>query len=104
MALNSLGRGIVLVPPRKTALLAVQKNAQFAWVPYMGTVVKAAGPSTVIGTIILPVANEAEAEKIVASVKRSTDNAGNLSLSFEKGGKTSSYLFRKEADGLVLKQ
>ncbi len=103
MALIPSVEGAFSFRPGKHAVLAVQKNAQFAWVPYMGTVVKAVGPRTVLGTIVLPVTNDAEAEKIAASVKRSADGAGNLTLSFEKDGKKSSYTFRKEADGLVLK-
>ena len=102
MALIPVADVPVALRPGKHAILAVQKNAQFKWVPYLGTVVKAAGGRTVMGTVILPVAGEAEAEKIVKTVKKTTDAAGNSALSFEKDGKTYIYRFRMGAEGLVM--
>jgi hypothetical protein len=102
MALIPVVEGSFTLRQGKHAILAVQKNARFAWVPYIGAVVKAASERTVMGTVILPVANDAEAQQIVKSVKKATDNAGNYTLSFEKGGKTYSFRYKKGADGLVM--
>jgi hypothetical protein len=56
----------------------------------------------VIGTIILPVSGESEAETVRATVKLSPDRDGNLILSFSGAGKTYSYRFIRGRDGLVL--
>ncbi len=102
MALIPVTDGDCSFRPGRHAILAVQKNAQFKWVPYTGTVLKASGDRTVIATVILPVSSDTEAEQIVRSVKKSTDSAGNYSLSFKKGGKTYSYRYGKDGDGMLL--
>jgi len=63
---------------------------------------KASKENTLIATIILPVADENEAQQISRSVIKSTDSNGNYTLSFSKGGKKFRYLYRKGADGLIL--
>jgi len=75
---------------------------KFFWVPYFDTVVRAKDTKTVIGTIILPVEDDGEARKIVKSVRMSSDGAGNLTLSFRKGGRTYRYRYENGADGLIL--
>lgn len=80
----------------------VNATRNFFWVPYFDTVVKAKTAETIIGTIVLPVANEAEASEIARSVKRSANASGGLTVSFAKAGKTYSYTYNKGADGLVL--
>ncbi len=102
MALIPVSASACTFRPGRHAILAVQKNASFKWVPYVGEVLKAQGDRTVLATIILPVADDAEAQKIVKSVKKSTDSAGNYSLSFENGGKTLNFRYKKAADGLVM--
>ncbi|MDP2982429.1 MAG: heparinase II/III family protein [Candidatus Latescibacter sp.] len=88
--------------PGKHAILAVQKTAAFKWVPYIGTVLKATKEDTVMAAVILPVANDAEAEGIVKSVRKSFDGSGNYTLSFAKSGKTYTYKYKKGPDGLVM--
>lgn len=102
MAMMPVSEGNCTFRPGRHAILAVQKNASFKWIPYMGEVLKAQGNRTVLATVILPVTDDAEAQKIVKSVKKTTDSAGNYSLSFQKGGKTYSYSYKKGADGLLL--
>jgi len=82
----------------------VNASRNFFWVPYFGTVLKARNTETVMGTIILPVDNDSEAVEIVKSVKRTIDGSGNLTLSFVKGGRTYSYLYKKNSEGLVLEK
>ena len=84
----------------RLAILMAQSNAQFKWVPYFGTVVKAEKEKTVIGTIILPVADEKEAASIAGSVKKSNEGSG-LTISFVKNGKTFTYKYKNSPDGLV---
>ena len=75
-----------------------------AWIPFFGTVVSAAGERTVIATIILPVKDDAEAQKTVESAKQSRDGSGNLTLSFTRNGKTYTYTYKKMDEGLVLEK
>ena len=82
----------------------VNATRRFFWVPYFGTVVTANNANTVIGHIILPVEDAAEAGAIAGSAKCSSDSSGNLTLSFVKAGKTYSYTYQKGADGLILKR
>jgi hypothetical protein len=102
MALIPVTEGNVTLRPGRHAILAVQKNAAFKWVPYIGTIIRAAEERTVLATIVLPVRDDAEAGQIVQSVKKSFDAAGNYSLSFRKDGKTYRYRYKKAEAGLVL--
>ena len=101
MALIPVVEGEFTLRQGKHAILAAQKNASFRWVPYFGTVVKAQKTSTIIGTIILPVDNDSEAQEIANSVKRSTDSSGNLTISFAKDGQEYNYTYIKGKEGLV---
>ncbi|MFC1692876.1 heparinase II/III family protein [Candidatus Latescibacterota bacterium] len=102
MALIPLINSSFTFRPARHAYLALQKTAQFQWIPYNGTVLNASGNRTVIAHIILPVADDNEAQKIMNSAERSVDSSGNLSISLTKAGKTYNYLFKKGIDGLFL--
>ena len=82
--------------------LPVKRNYYFSWIPYFGTVLEAKSKYTVIGTLVLPVENQGEAQTVADSVRRSTDSSGNLTLTFEKCGITNSYRFEMGTDGLLL--
>lgn len=102
MALIPAVNGQFTFRPGKHAYLPVQKEAKFSWIPYFGTITEAAESKTQIATIILPVENEAEAAGIATTVKRRTDDSGNLTLSFKKDGNIHTYHFLLKKDGLVL--
>jgi len=85
------------------AYLAVFKQSTFEWIPYTGTVVKASGGKTNLAHVILPAQDDAEAKKITASIRRTMDDAGNLTLTFEKAGKKFRYVFGKTESGLTLR-
>ena len=111
--LNGDGGKMALIPvtgddftnrPGRHACQPVNATRNFFWVDYFGTVVKAQDTKTIIGTVILPVKDDSEAKKIVKSVKRTVDSAGNLKLSFKKGGKTYRYMYNNGSDGLVLEK
>ncbi|MHB9027170.1 MAG: heparinase II/III domain-containing protein [Candidatus Latescibacterota bacterium] len=101
MALIPVVDGGFMLRSGRHAILAADRNSSFRWVPWFGTVVSSGSQRTVIGTVILPVSGDAEAEKIMASVKRSLDRDGNLTLSFSGAGKTYSYRFKNGRDGLI---
>ena len=103
MALIPVVDGAFSFRPGRHAYEAVFKQSDLEWIPYNGTVVKASGEKTLLAHVILPVQDDAEAKKITASVRRSFDGAGNLTVSFEKAGKKYSYVFGKSGEGLVLK-
>jgi len=94
--------GDFTIRPGRHAILMAQKNASFRWAPYFGTVVKALNEQAIIVTVVLPVENESEAQRIAKSVKRTVDRNGNLTVSFEKGGKGFTYRFQKGKDGMAL--
>ena len=73
--------------PGRHPYLPVRKDASFQWIPYVGTVVTAKKEKTDIVTLVLPVSGEAEAESVAKSAACSTDGQGNLTVSFESGGK-----------------
>jgi hypothetical protein len=102
MALIPVVDGGFTIRNGRHACQPVNGARNFFWVPYFGAVVKAKAAETLIVTIILPVENEDEAQSIAKSVDRRIDNAGNLSLSFEKDGRTYAYSYKKGAEGLVL--
>jgi len=103
MAVIPAVQGEYTLRPGKHAILMAQRDATFRWVPYFGTVTRAAGERTVIGTVILPVENEREASEIAGSVVLKTDRSGTLTLSFERGAESFTYVFTPSKDGLVLK-
>jgi hypothetical protein len=102
MALIPVIDGEFIIRTGRHAILMAQRDAQFRWVPYFGTVVKAKNEKTLIGSIILPVDDESEAEKIVGSLKSTIDSSGNMSLVFMKAGKEYRYSYKNGRDGLVL--
>jgi hypothetical protein len=80
----------------------VNATRPFTWIDYFGTIVKSNKENTIIATIILPVADDNEAQQICRSVNKSTDNSGNFLLSFNKGGRKFIYSYTKDKDGLLL--
>ena len=102
MALIPVIDGGFTFRPGRHAYQALQKQADFQWIPYNGTVLKAKGTKTVIAHIILPVKDDSEAHSIVTSGKTSCDSQGNCSLSFSYHGKSYNYVFKYDKDGFVL--
>jgi len=80
----------------------VNATRPFTWIDYFGTIVKSNKENTIIATIILPVADDNEAQQILRTVNKSTDNSGNFSLSFNKGGRKFTYSYRNDKNGLLL--
>jgi hypothetical protein len=104
MALIPVTEGNTVLREGRHACQPVNATINFFWVPYFGAVVTAQGEKTIVGTIILPVADENEASMIAGSAKKAVDSAGNFTLSFAKDGKTFSYTYKNTADGLVLEK
>ena len=95
--------------------LPVKKSARLEEIPYVGVVIDADESTTDIFTIIVPVVDEHEAEKIVRSLSTSVSSTMNMvrtrasrkntvALQFEKGGSVHQYRFTKEegAEGRIL--
>jgi hypothetical protein len=102
MALIPVIDGGFTFRPGRHAYQALQKQADFQWIPYNGTVLKAKGTKTVIAHIILPVKDEKEARAVMKSAKRSFGKDGTFNLSFSINGTGHSYIFKEKTDGLVL--
>ncbi|MHB9030152.1 MAG: heparinase II/III domain-containing protein [Candidatus Latescibacterota bacterium] len=103
MALIPVTENAFAFRPGRHAYMPVFKQSTFEWIPYMGTTVTATEEKTVLAHVILPVEDDAEARSIVASVRRSLDSAGTLTLAFEKTSKKYRYIFEKSPDGLALR-
>ena len=84
--------------PGRHPYLALQREANFQWLPYTGTVLSATGERTILAHVILPVNNETEAATVAKTVKIS----GDFILSFEYRGKKEEFRFKREGAGLVL--
>ena len=81
---------------------AARNEGDFKWVPYFGTVLKAASATTIVPTVILPVEDKSDALAIRKSMQFGTDGT-NYSLSFDWRGETMRYEFVNDGKGLVLR-
>ena len=79
----------------------VNATRGFFWIDYFGTVVEAPGTDNLVGAIVAPVENAAEAQRIADSVKLDR-SGGGATLSFTRAGRTYTYTYDKTGDGLVL--
>ena len=102
MALIPVTEGDYCFREGKNPFLPVQKNAAFQWIPYFGTVLHAKNEKTIVATLVMPVEEKTEALKIVESIERKIDDAGNMILSFKHNGNFYSYTFKETRDGLIL--
>ncbi len=104
MALIAVADDPVRYVPDSHAYLPIQKDATLRKIPYVDTELTTSGTETMISTIVLPVANEAEAREVSQSVKRTVDRDGNLTLSFTAKNQSHEYRYEKSDEGLVLAQ
>ena len=87
------------------AFQRVREGTDFAWIPYFDTVITARNERTVLGSIILPVADEGEAARICDSVSRKGNGRDSLEIAFSYGGKRYTYMYswvNGEKEGLLL--
>ena len=82
----------------KHPVLPIKKSARYSTISYFGTVLEAQKKRSVILTVILPVEDVKEAEKLAKSVKLNIDSSGNLGLAVSRH----SWVFKMSKDGLVL--
>jgi hypothetical protein len=104
MALIPVVDGDFAFRPGRHACQPINVAMDFFWVPYFGTVVEAKEAKTVMGTVIVPVADSGEAAEVAKSIERSADGAGHLTLSFAHRGGRHSFAFKNTPDGLVLEK
>jgi hypothetical protein len=88
----------------KHAMQYVNATKDFFWIDYFDTEIKTKSNKTVVATIILPVENVQEAQKIANSKNITSDKSGNLSVSFSKNGINYKYEFDLIDNGLQLKK
>ncbi|MFA6471320.1 MAG: heparinase II/III family protein [Candidatus Latescibacterota bacterium] len=101
MALIPVCDGKFTFKPGNHAVMLAVKKADFFRVPYTDISIIAKKDRTIIGAVILPVADDNEARRILSTVKRKTDADGNMILSFEKEKKKYSYTFKNTSGGLI---
>lgn len=91
-----------IITPGRHACQYINATNKFFWVDYFDTVIHSQKDRTTIATIILPVEDAAEAQKIVASKRIKSDGAGNLTLTFSKNGKSYIYKYSNNKNSLIL--
>ncbi|MBT6762997.1 MAG: hypothetical protein HOA90_00540, partial [Prolixibacteraceae bacterium] len=87
----------------KHASQFINATNDFFWVDYFDIEINSSKEKTDVATIILPVKNMDEAQKIVSTKELRIDNSGNLTISFSANGEKHSYEFENRKGGLVLK-
>jgi hypothetical protein len=104
MALIPVVNQTFTITEGKHASNPVNATRSFGWINYFGTIVKVDKDKTIIATIILPVNDENEAQKISKSIIKIIDNKGNYTLSFSKAGKQYKYVYKNDNEGLLLEK
>ncbi|GAB1453847.1 hypothetical protein MASR2M47_39030 [Draconibacterium sp.] len=104
MALIPVVEQAFKIQPGKHAMQYVNATKDFFWIDYFDAEIKAKSENSIVATIILPVENVQEAQKIAGSKKVSTDKSGNLSVSFSRKGSNYKYDFELTESGLQLKK
>ena len=79
----------------KHAMQYVNGTKDFFWIDYFDTVIKSQSEKTIVATVILPVANLQEAQKIAGSKKMTSDKSGKISISFSRKGNICKYEFER---------
>ncbi len=97
-----LGNNFTIID-EKIPTIPVMEGARLEWLPYVGTVTKATSTSTIIVTIVVPVANREEAGKLVQNAKVSRLNASELEVTMTGSAGNFRWTFEKEKDGFVLR-
>jgi len=82
----------------KHAFQRIREDTDFEWIPYFDVSMKARDERTVIGTIILPVDDADDAERIARSAKIESDTHGSVFISFIDNGKRYTYEYKPEEE------
>lgn len=104
MALIPVSEQDFNITPGRHACQFINATNKFFWVDYFDTIIHSQKNKTTVATLILPVKNVTEAQKIVASKRIKKDAAGNLAVSFSKNGKRYNYQYVNTEYGLTLKE
>lgn len=87
----------------KHPYIPVKEEGIMTWIPYFETVTKAKVNTSVIASIIVPVNDIADAERIQRSAKLIQVNPGQLEVSIDMDSKHYSWSFENKGEGFVLK-
>ena len=102
MAVFPVCKEDVLIGNSRLPFLPVKKEAVVEWVPYFNSKVKATESTTVLVTVIIPVENGSEADRLRKGLSLAKLKDGDYRVSLNYLSKGYTYYFRKTADGLVL--
>jgi hypothetical protein len=103
MALLTIFDGDVTIRTGRHAYQALFRNADFEWIPYVGTVVAARGDQTVLAHIVIPIGDTAEGDSAARMTKLVTGSDG-CEVTFTAGGRKYHYSFDSTPDGLLLRE
>jgi hypothetical protein len=87
----------------RIAVEPVMEEARLNWIPYLKTVTKAKSKSSLIATILLPVLDQQDAERVVKGARISQAGPNQVEVAFTRDGKEFKWLFERDRDGFVLK-
>ncbi len=103
MALVPVYSGESVIRPGRHAYQALFRNAEFVWIPYVGTMVTAPGERTVLAHIVLPIGGAAEGDAVARSARIVSGPDGCVVV-FTAGGREYRYSFAATPDGLLLRE
>lgn len=86
------------------ASMFVNATRSFSWIDYFDTTISSSSEKTIVASIFAPVSGSDEARKIAQSKKITSDKAGNITVSFSKGGKQYVFNYENTSEGLILKK
>jgi hypothetical protein len=81
----------------------VTKDSKVTWIPYIETIIKPRMKTSIIATIILPVNDQQEAEKIAETAVIRQVNPDEIEVRINAGIDKCKWIYEKEKDGYTLK-
>jgi Heparinase II/III-like protein len=81
----------------------VTEESSATWIPYIETIIKSRMKTLIIATIILPVNDQQEAEKIVETAVIQQANSDEIEVRINAGIGKCKWIYKKKKDGYTLK-
>ncbi len=88
----------------KVAALPVANDAVLEWIPYVETISTAKEKTTIVATLILPVTDKKDAQRMSASATIRMDGKDKVVVSLNDADRSLHWVFERTTDGLVLQK
>jgi hypothetical protein len=94
---------VVSIVDDKIPTIPVTEDASLMWIPFVEMVTHAKTANSILVTILIPVADQNEAERIVKSAKINQLNADEINVSVDASAGNFNWVFKKDKEGYTLK-